>query len=63
MANGNQHGKTVVMSVTNKKTKLNFPYGTGNGVLRTVTEKKYLGVIISDNLSSKTQVQNITKKQ
>lgn len=54
--------KTVSMSVTKKKSKLSFPYGYDSIILNTVTQYKYLGVVISSDLGWSANVEHVASK-
>lgn len=50
--------KSVFMNITNKKNKLSFPYNLPSQPLEQVSEYKYLGVTITNNLSWNKHVTN-----
>lgn len=50
------------MTVTKKKSKLTFPYGYDSIILKTVTQYKYLGVVISSDLGWSAHVDHVTGK-
>lgn len=54
--------KTVVMNISRKKNKLLFPYSLDGVTLRTATQYKYLGVLISSDLKWTAHVHQVTKK-
>ena len=53
--------KCQVLSITNKRKPIIFNYTLHDHVLATVTQAKYLGVTITNNLNWKQHVENITK--
>ena len=54
--------KCQVIRVTNKKNPLIYVYKMSEHVLKTVEDKKYLGVTLQKNLKWNKQVQNVTMK-
>ena len=53
--------KCQVLRITNKRKPTIFNYTLHDHVLATVTQAKYLGVTITNNLNWKQHVENITK--
>lgn len=54
--------KTVSMTVSNKKARMNFPYRLEGKMLKKVEEYKYLGVIISSDLIWDKQITYVVNK-
>lgn len=54
--------KTVSMTVTKKKRKLVYPYSINNAIIPSVSEHRYLGLIISSDLTWTAHIQQVTRK-
>lgn len=54
--------ETVAISFTNKKKPLNFPYRLTNSEITESNEVKYLGVILTSNLSWEPHIATICSK-
>ena len=53
--------KCQVLRITNKRKPIIFNYNQDDHILATVTQAKYLGVTITNDLNWKQHVENITK--